>query len=355
MEKSVWEKWAAMLICIAFLAFAVIMGFRYLFPVLLPFLIAWGLSLVIRPLAGKLSVRLRLPKKLCATLLLLLFLGLLFAIIWLSIDRLAAELGEFVNNFLDRSSDGAEENRDFFAFAAEKIPFLARFSAYREEINQLLADSVSGVMVTLSAELPNLIASLLSALPDLLFVVLITVISGFYFCTSENDLLHSLVLCLPVSVQKRLPVWKGRIKTFSWRFLRAYLLLLLLTFALLLAGFLILRQKYAFLLALVIALVDLLPVLGVGTVLVPWACIAFVSRQYFFGVGLLILYVVVLVVRQVVEPKVLGKSFGLHPVFALFATFAGWYLFGFLGMLISPIVAVLIKLLLESGKTEKLL
>lgn len=351
MEKSVWEKWAAMLICIAFLALAVILGIRYLLPVLLPFLLAWVVSFVVRPLASKLSARTKLPKKICAALLLLLILGLLFALVWLALDRLTEELGEFVDNFLNQPFDGES---DLFTVLSEKIPFLDRFSAYRDSINQLLADSLSGLMVTLSSNLPNLVASILSALPDLLFVILIAVISGFYFCTSEKDVLLSLTVYFPASLQTRFPEWKRRIKAFSWRFLRAYLLLLALTFALLLTGFLILRQKYAFLLALVVALVDLLPVLGVGTVLVPWAVIALWNRQYVLGIGLLILYVIVLIVRQIVEPKVLGKSFGLHPVFALFATFAGWYLFGFLGMLLSPIAAVLVKLLLESGRIEKI-
>ncbi len=340
-----------MLICIAFLVLAVILGIRYLLPVLFPFLLAWVVSLAVRPLASKFSARLKLPKKLCATLLLLLILGLVFALAWLAVDRLSEELGEFVDNFLNQSFD---EKSDLFTILAEKIPFLERFSAYRDSINQLLADSVSGLMVTLSSKLPNLVASMLSALPDFLFVVLITVITGFYFCASEKDVLLSLTSYFPASLQDRFPAWKRRIKAFSWRFLRAYLLLLALTFVLLLAGFLILRQKYAFLLALVVALVDLLPVLGVGTVLIPWAVIALGNREYVLGVGLLTLYAVVLIVRQIVEPKVLGKSFGLHPVFALFATFAGWYLFGFLGMLLSPIAAVLVKLLLESGRIEKI-
>ena len=120
-----------------------------------------------------------------------------------------------------------------------------------------------------------------------------------------------------------------------------------MTLFLLLVGFLVLRVKYAFLLALLIAIVDLLPVLGVGTVLIPWAITVLLGGNYVFGVGLLILYAVVLIVRQLCEPRLIGKSLGIAPLPALFATYAGWQLLGFVGMLIAPLAAVLIKAVYE--------
>ena len=350
MGKILWEKWAGMLICIAFVVIAVLLGFRYLFPVLLPFLFAWMLSLAVRPLAGRISSATGIPRKLCAVILLLLLLGALLAVIYLTVGRVVSEIEELVGMLLERVDERGEG--DFFSIVSEKLSFFKHFSEYREQINQMLSAFFSNLMATLTSRLPNLVGGLLSTLPDLFFVILVTVVAGFYFCTSDSDILQSLCDHLPLHVQKKLPLWKGRIKRYSWRFLRAYLLLLALTFALLLAGFLILRQRYAFLLALVIALVDLLPVLGVGTVLLPWALIVLWNRQYFLGIGLLILYAVVLTVRQIMEPKLLGKSFGLHPLLALLSTFAGWYLFGLWGMLLSPIAAVLVKTLFEAGRNK---
>ena len=155
---------------------------------------------------------------------------------------------------------------------------------------------------------------------------------------------------LPPALRARVPAWRQGLRRISWSYLKAYLLLLLLTFSALFLGFSILRVEYAFLLALLTALVDLLPVLGVGTVLVPWALILLLQRQFYTGFGLLILFFVLLLLRQIAEPRLIGKSLGIHPLLALFAGYAGWWLLGFWGLLLGPFVAVLGKTLLGLRK-----
>ena len=112
-------------------------------------------------------------------------------------------------------------------------------------------------------------------------------------------------------------------------------------------GFLILRIEYVFLLALVVALLDILPILGVGTVLLPYAVISFLGGNTPLGVGLLILYAVITVIRQTVEPHLVGKSLGLHPILMLFALYAGIRLFGIIGILAGPLLVLLLKALLQ--------
>jgi sporulation integral membrane protein YtvI len=154
----------------------------------------------------------------------------------------------------------------------------------------------------------------------------------------------------------RLSGWRASVEHFSKGYLKAYLLLFLLTFSELFLGFSILRVEYALLLALLVSLVDLLPVLGVGIVLVPWSIVMLLQRDYRLGAGLLILYGTVLLVRQIMEPRLVGKSLGLHPLITLFASYAGWRLFGVLGMLLGPVLALAIKavLLRDSDKRSKL-
>ena len=136
---------------------------------------------------------------------------------------------------------------------------------------------------------------------------------------------------------------RPRIKGAIRGYLRAYLLLFLLTFSEVLIGLLILRQHYAFLIALLVAVVDILPVLGAGTVLIPWAIALLLFRQYSLGFGLLILYGVITIVRQIVEPYALGSRLGLHPLLSLLSMFTGFQVFGIPGMLLGPGVAMLIR------------
>ena len=118
------------------------------------------------------------------------------------------------------------------------------------------------------------------------------------------------------------------------RYLRAYFFIFLLTFGELLLGFLLLRLNYAFWLAWVTALLDLLPVLGVGLVLLPFGIFELCTGQVLRGVGLLLLYAVITVVRQVVEPRWVGKSLGVHPLLLLFGIYAGLRIFGVAGLLV---------------------
>ena len=119
---------------------------------------------------------------------------------------------------------------------------------------------------------------------------------------------------------------------------------LLVNVPMLIVAWFVLKRTYALrTFAFVIAFADLLPVLGVGTVLVPWGLVAILQKNYYLGFGLLILYLVISLIRQFTEPRLIGKSLGLHPLLALFASYAGFLLFGFWGMLLAPLAAIVVK------------
>jgi sporulation integral membrane protein YtvI len=123
-------------------------------------------------------------------------------------------------------------------------------------------------------------------------------------------------------------------------YLRSYSLILLITFAEIFFGLSILGVEYSLLVAAITAIVDILPVLGVGVILLPWALFALITKDIFLGVGLLILYVVTVVVRQFIEPRIVGENLGLHPLLTLAAFYLGYRLFGFAGILIAPLTLV---------------
>ena len=135
--------------------------------------------------------------------------------------------------------------------------------------------------------------------------------------------------------------------------LSAQLKLSVIAFGALLVGFWLLRVPYGILWAAVIAVVDLLPVLGCGTVLVPWSLICLLQGQQLRGLGLLGLYGVVWLLRSVLEPKLLGKELGLDPLVTLLAVYAGYRLLGLTGMLLAPILAVAVVKLAEQGMEIK--
>ena len=345
-----WERVAAILISILAGGALFYLLFQYALPLFLPFLLAYAISWLIRPIAHKLAKRTRIPRGVLAVAFLLIIFGLGGWGLWAGSVRLVAELGNLVERLL--SEGGIFDAMDSLMLWAQNIG--ARFVFFSAEEGNAKAfydavmQMVGNLLSSLASRLPDVAAALFSALPSVLFFLLVSVVACFYFCTDDAAVLRGLASHLPRSWQEKMPRIKENLRDAVRKYLKAYGILMALTFALLLVGFWVLGVEYAFLLAFLIALADLLPVIGVGTVLIPWGIVMLIQRRFYLGFGLLILYLVISIIRQFAEPKVLGKSLGLHPLLTLFATYVGFTLFGLIGMILAPIVALVGKRLLSS-------
>lgn len=345
MKEIRFEKWASILICAVLGGGLVFFAFRFILPITVPFALAWASSLAVNPLADRVSRSRRINRKPAAAVLFILFLALFGGLAGLGVAALLREARDLIGWAAEQSGEWSERVEAFLTGVETRFSGLtALFGKIGGEgLRERFYEAVNGFLSSVSASLPNYAAGALSSLPSILLGAVVTVIAGFYFCVDRERIGKAVLSVLPASLREKVPEWRARSRKISWRYLRAYLLLLGLTFLELLAGFWLLRVPYALLLALVIAFVDLLPVLGVGTVLAPWAIVALLQKHFYLGFGLLILYGAVTVLRQIVEPRLVGHSLGLHPLVTLFASFAGWKLFGVIGMMAGPVVAVLIR------------
>jgi hypothetical protein len=138
------------------------------------------------------------------------------------------------------------------------------------------------------------------------------------------------------------------------KYILSYALLTAITYAIMLVGFLLLGIKNALLIALIVSLLDILPVIGVGTVLVPWSIFQLVFGSPVTGVGLIVLLIVHEITRQFAEPRIVGKSLGLHPIVSLILLYLGYSLFGFLGLFITPVVGIISGLLINKNDATKI-
>lgn len=352
MKEIRWERMAAIFISVLAGTVLVYLLFRYILPLLLPFLLAFAVSMLIRPAANKLAKHTHLPRGVLAVFLLLVVFGLGGWGLWIGSVRLFAELGNLVERLLSDGGifDAIETLKLWIEQISERLGILSPTQGEgAQQFYNSVMQMIGNLLSSLASRLPELAASLFSALPSVLFFLIVSVVACFYFCTDEGTTTKGLTSLLPQKWQEKLPRVRKNLHDVLRKYVKAYGLLLLLTFALLLGGFLILRVEYAFLLAFLIALADLLPVIGVGTILIPWGIVMLIQKQFYLGFGLLILYLVISLIRQVAEPKVLGKSLGLHPLLTLFATYVGFTLFGLLGMILAPIVALLAKRLWNSS------
>ena len=359
---GVWLGRAARLFCLLCAVLAVYLLLRHGIALLLPFLMALLLSLPIRRGARLLNKVLRLPTRIGAVLLLLLTLLLLIFLLSLLGERLILEAQRLLDALQQNGGNISrllEQALDFFTRITAHIPPLRSLleqqslESFWQQVDATAAALISDTLTRWSGKIPDAIGSLLRSLPSLLLFVLTFLIAVFYCCTDDGRIVAFLHDATPPLWRERLLRLRACLADAGVRYLRAYLLLFLLTFVQLYVGFSILGLDYTFLPALLLSVVDILPVLGVGTVLVPWGILLLWQGNTFVGTGLLVLFGVMLLSRQLLEPRILGGSLGLHPLATLFAVYAGLRLCGVPGMIVAPAVAMVLKSFLSKQSGTK--
>ena len=354
-----WKKYAAVTVFVFLCLFALWLLLRHGISVLMPFLLAWVLSLFLSPIAEWVTRKTRLPRKLSAAVILLLSLTLLVLLAVFALGRLFRELSGIFDLVLQDEAEIGEiiqQMVDIFSDIGKNIPFLSALlesdalSALGVDLYEIVNGALLDAIGAISAAIPGAVMQVVAETPSVLLFLLVFLISSFYFMLDGEQIYSGIRGLLPPAIAARTVGLRGRLTALLYRYLRVYLLLFLVTFIELLVGLLLLGRRYAFLVALVIAALDVLPVLGVGTVLLPWAAVLFALRDFYGAIGLLVLWGVVTVVRQILEPRLFGESFGIHPLLLLIALYAGLRLFGFAGLLVGPALAVFLKLLYTEVK-----
>lgn len=325
-----------------------------LLPIGLPFLLGYALSRAARPMAAWLQKHVRAPAWLASFLTvslvcLLVVAGLLllgkFAVT--ELERLARQLPAFLSSL----EAPLASLRETLLRLTSGLPASAAAAA-AQWVDQLFAGG-SVIVSTVSDRLLRLAGELISCLPDCFLFLLTALLSAYLFSSHREQLLAGLRGSVPADWLERIRAVGKRLKAALGGYCRTQLCLSAVTFSVLTVGLLLLRVPKAPLTALVIALIDALPVFGSGTVLIPWSVVSFLRGDAFLGFGLLALYAVAAVSRAVLEPRFLGRQIGMHPLLTLLSLYAGFRLFGVLGMILLPIGVILLKQLYDLVETAQ--
>ena len=342
---------AAAVICAAAGIFALWLAFRYALGILLPFLLAWLLSRPVKPLAGTLAHRTRLPRGIWAAALVILTVGGFVTLTVSGVRRgmrelstLASELAADTNGPVAALEHALERARTL----SSRLPILRHFEdapgydALCTRLDGLVEEGVGRLAETITARLPNAAMAVAGRVPGAFIFITVMLLACYYFSADNGSLGRAagrtLAHLTPARLRDRLPPLGRRLRRIGRQYLRACLLLGLLTFLQSFIGLALLRVPYAFILAFLIALVDFLPLLGTGIILIPWAAVSLLLGEVKLGIGLLILYAVSSLIRQILEPKLIGDGLGLHPLLSLLSMYAGLRLFGVWGMILAPLV-----------------
>jgi len=317
---------------------------KWLMLCITPFILGWLVALMIQKPINTLYEKKKIPKKITGAFYIVLITALPVSVGFLLVSKIIAEgykLYGFIGKNLPAITSKIEEISDSFFNALNTIPLL---SGGGERLSEELNDHFSDLLITgfgeIISSIPSFATTLADLLPKVFIFVLIFCISA-YCLSIDFSKVNSMVLgVFSPEASSFLRRYKCEFFSVSKKYFRAYSLIFIISLTELFLGLTVLRIPHAFSLSLIISFVDILPILGCGTVLVPWCIIEYFLGNFSLGTGILVLYIVITVIRQFIEPKIVGDFIGLHPLAALMCIFIGLNLFGFIGLFLLPICVI---------------
>lgn len=307
---------------------------KYILPVLLPFIIAGLVVVMIKPASERLSKKAKIPERVLRLMMSLFVTLIAVSAVTLVLWQATAAVWHFL-------SDIGEGNRLYELLMALMSPSRPIFGdIFPEELALRISETLGSLLSGALSSLASGVTSIAAAVPQAFLFIIVTLISLIYFALDYDRISRFAVSLLPGRAKNFLSNLRRNVAKVAGKYLRSYSLIMLITYATLLVGFFLLGVKQAPIIALFVAFLDILPVIGVGTVLVPWSVFELATGNKFLGIGLLVLFIVNALIRQISEPKIVGKSLDLHPIITLMLLYVGYDLFGFAGMILLPMLAV---------------
>lgn len=337
--------WAAVICLVLWI------GGKFVLPLCFPFLLGAGLALAAEPLVKRLSGKLKVPRSLAAGLGVIAVFAGLSLLVLLVLAFLVRELGILAGilpDLTETAQSGISLLQNWLMDLTARTP-----PGIRPLLQQNVTGFFSGGTAWLNrvfSYILGLAGAILSHVPDSALTLGTAVISGVMISSKLPRIRKWITARFPREHLRPVIRLLQRMKTALGGWLLAQLRLAGVTLGILLAGLLMLRIPYAPLWAVGISLVDAIPVLGTGTVLLPWALICYLQADRARALGLAGIYIVISVTRSALEPKLVGRQLGLDPLVTLFAMYAGYKLWGFGGLILSPLLAVMAAQLLPEQR-----
>ena len=351
------EKKKKFIVDVAYLALVLALGYlalKYALPLLMPFVLAFLIAYVLRRPIRFLSRVLHVPKGLVAVLLVVLTYGAIGLLLALAGIRITATIASLVqqipaiyNNYI------LPDLTDLFTGLEDLLARLdPSLMSTLEELQTQLLNMLWQLVSSLSGLLMggvSLATSLATSLPGFLIRLLLMVISTFFIAIDYEKIVTFCLRCLSGNTRKVVLQIKDYVVGTLFVCIRSYALIMSITFVELSIGLSIIGVNRAMLVALLIAIFDILPVLGTGGIMIPWAILTALGGNMPRALALLVVYVIITIIRNIIEPRIVGKQIGLHPVLTLMSMFVGTHLFGVVGLFGLPILLSLLRYLNDAG------
>ncbi|NMA25850.1 MAG: sporulation integral membrane protein YtvI [Clostridiales bacterium] len=327
---------------------------KYVLAWILPFIIGFFVALLLRPLIRFLSTKCRVPHIAAVIILAVIFYAVVgFLLILIGIkcvsilrdgfaglpDIYTLYIEPLINNLFDKLE----------TLTARLDPNMAHMV---QNMTASFSESVGSVVSGISSQVITFLTSTVISLPGFLLSLLLSVISSIFFAMDLTKITNTLTNLLSENMRVNVARIKKLAANIGFKYVKSYAILLAVTFIELSVGFLLIGIDNAIAVAAIIALIDLMPILGTGLIVIPWLLIELIKGNYALGIELAVLYVVMVIVRNILEPKIVGRQIGVHPLAMLISMYVGLRIFGFIGIFILPLILVVIKGFYENKEKE---
>lgn len=343
-DMGYWTKVGRRILVVLLTIIAIYVAFK-LAVFYMPFLIAFIISLLIEPIIKFVNKRTRLTRKTSAIIVLVVVSVVLIGLLIWGITNLISEISNLLqglNQYIENAYAQVENIINNIDFTKIKIP---------SEVTNVIQNSAGDLIGTVSNWIKNWLTSLMNGLtqiPTIAIYVSISLIAIYFICTDKLYMLDQIEHHLPKEWVKRIGHHVRELIKSLGAYLKAEATLVLISFVVSLIGLYIfkligLNIKYPILAALLIGFVDALPILGSGTAMIPWAIVSAINGNIRLALAIIVLWVIMSIIRQLAEPRVVSKHIGIHPIFTLIAMYTGFKILGVLGMFIGPIILIILK------------
>lgn len=348
-DMSYWTRVLLRIGTVLLILFGLFLALK-LFIFYIPFLIAFIIYLIMEPAIKWLMKKTKFSRRISSIILFVIVAGLIIGGITWGIFTIFSE----ASNLLDDLNTYIEKVYNIF----QNIISQGHFDRIKlpQEIKNVLQNSTGDLISTISTWIRNVLNGLIeivTSIPTIVIYVSITVIALYLLCVDKIYMLDQIEHHLPKTWVVRMGKHIRELSKTLGGYLKAEATLVLVSFIIVLVGLYILKfagfaVQFPLLIAFAIGFVDALPILGSGTVMVPWAIGAGLNGDIKLGIAIIVLLVIISIVKQFLEPRLVSKNIGVHPIFTLIAMYTGFKFFGIIGMLVGPIILIILKNIFSS-------
>ncbi len=322
----------------------------------MPFVVGFILSLIANPVVRFLEKRIKIKRKYGTVLIIVLVIGAVVLLCYgIGIALIVGIRGfmEYMPTMFENAEVEILEAMERVQGVMRKIPLFQDIQF--EQIGDQIAETLSGMVAGEDGVTVNAISGFAKSLPNLLVSGIMGFLATYFFIADRDKLAERLKRNLPESFQEKTMQMYGQVIRAVGGYFQAQFKIMGVIYVVITIGLMLLKVNYAWLIGFGIAFVDMLPVFGTGTVLMPWAAIKFFSGNYMTAAGMMILYVVALLVHQLIQPRMIGQSVGMNTFATLFFMYLGYQFSGVVGMIVAIPLGMLLIHIYQAGAFDTIL